>query len=92
MVALSARRSDGIIIGTGQAGPSLAGRLSEAGQSVAILERYLVGRTCVDTGCKPTKRLVASAYAARLARRGADFGVVTGPVRVDVARGTRADA
>lgn len=77
---------DAIIIGTGQAGPSLARRLSAAGMSVAIVERHLVGGTCVNTGCKPTKTLVASAYAAHLARRGADFGVITGPVRVDMAR------
>ena len=77
---------DAIVIGTGQAGPSLAARLSAAGMSVAIVERHLVGGTCVNTGCKPTKTLVASAYAAHLARRGADFGVLTGPVRVDMTR------
>lgn len=80
------RHFDAIIIGTGQAGPSLAGRLSAAGQSVAIIERHLVGGTCVNTGCMPTKTMVASAYAAHMARRGADFGVVTGPVSVDMAR------
>jgi pyruvate/2-oxoglutarate dehydrogenase complex dihydrolipoamide dehydrogenase (E3) component len=67
---------DAIIIGAGQAGPSLAGRLTAAGQSVALIERKLVGGTCVNTGCMPTKALVASAYAAHLARRAADFGVV----------------
>ena len=77
---------DAIIIGTGQAGAPLAGRLSTAGMSVAIVERHFVGGTCVNTGCKPTKTLVASAYAAHMARRGADFGVVTGPVSVDMAR------
>ena len=77
---------DAIIIGTGQAGAPLAGRLSAAGMSVAIVERHLVGGTCVNTGCKPTKTLVASAYAAHMARRGADFGVVTGPVSIDMAR------
>ncbi len=76
---------DAIIIGTGQAGPSLAGRLSAAGMRVAIIERHLVGGTCVNTGCKPTKTLVASAYAAHLARRGADYGVITGPVHIDMA-------
>ena len=80
------RAFDAIIIGTGQAGPSLAGRLSDAGMRVAIVERHLVGGTCVNTGCKPTKTLVASAYAAHLARRGADYGVITGPVRVDMAK------
>ena len=77
---------DAIIIGAGQAGPSLAGRLTGAGQRVAIIERDQVGGTCVNTGCKPTKTMVASAYAAHLARRGADFGVHTGPVSVDMAR------
>ena len=76
---------DAIIIGAGQAGPSLAARLSAAGMSVAIIERHLVGGTCVNTGCKPTKTLVASAYAAYLARRGADYGVVTGPIEIDMA-------
>jgi pyruvate/2-oxoglutarate dehydrogenase complex dihydrolipoamide dehydrogenase (E3) component len=80
------RNFDAIIIGTGQAGPPLAGRLAAAGQSVAIVERHLVGGTCVNTGCIPTKTLVASAYAAHLARRGGEYGVVTGPVSVDMAR------
>ena len=70
------RTFDAIIIGAGQAGPSLAGRLTAAGQSVALIERQLVGGTCVNTGCTPTKALVASAYAAHLARRAADLGVV----------------
>ena len=75
---------DAIIIGAGQAGPPLAERLSQAGQSVAVVERKFFGGTCVNTGCMPTKALVASAYAAHLARRGADFGVMTGDVRVDM--------
>ena len=79
-------RFDAIIIGAGQAGPSLAGRLTAAGMAVALIERHLVGGTCVNTGCMPTKTLVASAYAAHLARRAADFGVVTGPVTMDMAR------
>jgi pyruvate/2-oxoglutarate dehydrogenase complex dihydrolipoamide dehydrogenase (E3) component len=69
------RKYDAIVIGTGQAGPSLAVRLANAGQKVAIVERRLVGGTCVNTGCIPTKTLVASAYAAHLAFRSADFGV-----------------
>ena len=78
---------DAIIIGAGQAGPPLAGRLTGAGMTVAFVERRLFGGTCVNTGCTPTKTLVASAYAAHLARRGADFGVVLdGPVKVDMAR------
>ena len=60
---------DAIIIGAGQAGPSLAGRLTGAGMTVAFVERKLFGGTCVNTGCTPTKTLVASAYAAHLARR-----------------------
>ncbi len=79
-------RFDAIIVGAGQAGPSLAGRLTAAGMSVALIERHLFGGTCVNTGCMPTKTMVASAHAAHLARRGADFGVLTGPVSVDLAR------
>jgi pyruvate/2-oxoglutarate dehydrogenase complex dihydrolipoamide dehydrogenase (E3) component len=76
---------DSIIIGTGQAGPSLAARLAGAGQKVAIVERKLFGGTCVNTGCIPTKAMVASAYAAHIARRAADFGViVNGSVSVDM--------
>src|SRR5215217_7056005 len=67
--AAMTRRFDAIIIGAGQAGPSLADRLTRAGMSVAIIERKLFGGTCVNTGCTPTKTLVASAYAAHLARR-----------------------
>src|SRR5215475_10244988 len=66
---------DAIIIGTGQAGPALAQRLVDAGRSVAVIERKFFGGTCVNTGCTPTKTLVASAYAAHMARRAADFGV-----------------
>ena len=76
---------DAIIIGTGQAGPSLASRLASAGMNVAIVERALFGGTCVNTGCIPTKAMVASAYAVHLARRAADYGVgIAGPVAVDL--------
>ncbi len=76
---------DAIIIGAGQAGPSLAGRLTASGMKVAVIERKLFGGTCVNTGCMPTKTLIASAYAAHLARRAADFGVtIGGPVAVDL--------
>ncbi|MEO7274750.1 MAG: FAD-containing oxidoreductase, partial [Vicinamibacterales bacterium] len=78
---------DAIIIGTGQAGPSLARRLADRGRRVAILERQLVGGTCVNTGCIPTKAMVASAYAAHMARRAADFGVrIDGSIAVDLAQ------
>ena len=76
---------DAIIIGTGQAGPSLAGRLNAEGLKTAVIERKLIGGTCVNVGCIPTKTLVASARAAYMARRGLDFGVmIDGPVRVDM--------
>jgi pyruvate/2-oxoglutarate dehydrogenase complex dihydrolipoamide dehydrogenase (E3) component len=81
------KRFDAIVIGTGQAGPALAGRLTGAGMTVAVIERRLVGGTCVNTGCTPTKTLVASAHTAYLARRAADYGVlVDGAVRVDMAK------
>jgi pyruvate/2-oxoglutarate dehydrogenase complex dihydrolipoamide dehydrogenase (E3) component len=75
---------DAIVVGAGQAGPSLAARLVAAGMKVAVVERKLIGGTCVNTGCMPTKTLVASAYAAHLARRGADYGIATGPVGIDM--------
>jgi pyruvate/2-oxoglutarate dehydrogenase complex dihydrolipoamide dehydrogenase (E3) component len=78
---------DAIVIGTGQAGPPLAVRLGHAGRKTAIIERKLIGGTCVNVGCIPTKTLIASARAAHIARRAADFGVVLdGPARVDMAR------
>jgi pyruvate/2-oxoglutarate dehydrogenase complex dihydrolipoamide dehydrogenase (E3) component len=85
---------DAIIIGAGQAGPPLAGRLTTARMSVAIIEGHLFGGTCVNTGCMPTKTLIASAYAAHLARRGAEYGVILDvPPRIDMARvKARADA
>ena len=88
------RPFDAIIIGAGQAGPPLAGRLTAAGMSVALIERHLFGGTCVNTGCMPTKTLVASAYAAHLARRGAEYGVMLdAPPRIDMPRvKARADA
>jgi pyruvate/2-oxoglutarate dehydrogenase complex dihydrolipoamide dehydrogenase (E3) component len=76
---------DGIIVGAGQAGPPLAARLAGAGQRVAIVERHLIGGTCLNVGCTPTKTMVASAYAAHMARRAPDFGVTaSGPVAVDI--------
>jgi pyruvate/2-oxoglutarate dehydrogenase complex dihydrolipoamide dehydrogenase (E3) component len=77
---------DSNIIGAGQAGPPLAGRLTQASQRVALIERNLFGGTCVNTGCIPTKTLVASAYAAHMARRAADFGItIDGDVKADMA-------
>jgi pyruvate/2-oxoglutarate dehydrogenase complex dihydrolipoamide dehydrogenase (E3) component len=76
---------DAIVIGTGQSGPALARRLVDVGQNVAVIERKFFGGTCVNTGCTPTKTLVASAYAAYLARRAGDYGVtIGGPVGVDM--------
>jgi pyruvate/2-oxoglutarate dehydrogenase complex dihydrolipoamide dehydrogenase (E3) component len=77
---------DAIIIGTGQAGPALARRIAGEGMRVAVVERGRFGGTCVNTGCTPTKTLVASAYAAHVARRGADYGFSAGDVKVDMKR------
>ena len=78
---------DAIVIGTGQAGPPLAVRLAQSGRRTAILERNRFGGTCVNTGCIPTKTLIASARAAYVARRAADFGVdIGGAIRVDMPR------
>jgi pyruvate/2-oxoglutarate dehydrogenase complex dihydrolipoamide dehydrogenase (E3) component len=78
---------DAIVIGTGQAGPSLAARFAGAGKTVAIIERHKFGGTCVNTGCIPTKTLVASAYAAHVARRGGEYGFsINGDVRVEMKR------
>jgi pyruvate/2-oxoglutarate dehydrogenase complex dihydrolipoamide dehydrogenase (E3) component len=78
---------DAIIIGTGQAGPSLAARLAGAGLKTAIIERKRFGGTCVNNGCIPTKTLVASARAVHVARRAAEYGVmIDGAVNVDMKR------
>ena len=77
---------DAIIIGTGQAGPALARRLAGSGMKVAVVERGRFGGTCVNTGCTPTKTLVASAYAVHVARRGADYGFTAGEITVDMKR------
>jgi pyruvate/2-oxoglutarate dehydrogenase complex dihydrolipoamide dehydrogenase (E3) component len=78
-------KHDAIVIGTGQSGPALARRLVAAGEDVGIIERKYFGGTCVNTGCTPTKALIASAYAAHLARRAADYGVtIGGPIGVDM--------
>src|SRR3954451_7472113 len=82
-----ATKYDAIIIGTGQAGPSLAARLAEAGMKVAVAERKRFGGTCVNNGCIPTKTLVASARTAYVARRAGDYGVlIDDEISVDMQR------
>jgi pyruvate/2-oxoglutarate dehydrogenase complex dihydrolipoamide dehydrogenase (E3) component len=77
---------DAVVIGAGQAGVPLARALAESGRTTALVEREHVGGTCINEGCTPTKTMVASARIAHLARRGADYGVRTGPVTVDLAK------
>ncbi len=84
---MAAAAYDAIVIGTGQAGPALAARLAGAGRKVAVIERHKFGGTCVNDGCTPTKTMVASAYAAHLASRAADYGVeIAGKPHVDMKR------
>jgi pyruvate/2-oxoglutarate dehydrogenase complex dihydrolipoamide dehydrogenase (E3) component len=78
-------RFDAIVIGAGQAGPPLCARLSEQGLKTAIVERKLLGGTCVNVGCIPTKTLVGSAHAIHMARRGGEYGFAAGDIRVDMA-------
>src|SRR3569833_2742146 len=79
------KKFDAIVVGAGQAGPSLVDRLATAGMTVAIVERHLFGGTCVNTGCTPTKTLVASAEVIHQARRAADYGIrVQGPITTDL--------
>src|ERR671934_2418199 len=77
---------DDIVIGAGQSGGPLSTALGRAGRRVAVVEREHVGGTCINEGCTPTKTMVASARVAYLARRGADYGVHTGPISIDMAR------
>jgi pyruvate/2-oxoglutarate dehydrogenase complex dihydrolipoamide dehydrogenase (E3) component len=82
---MTAKQFDAIIVGAGQAGPSLAGRLAQAGRKVAMVERKLFGGTCVNTGCTPTKTLIASAYVAQKMRTAKDYGIETnGPMKADM--------
>ncbi len=81
---MSAERFDDVVIGAGQAGPSLAARLAGTGRKVALIERRFLGGTCINTGCRPTKTLIASAKVAAMARRAAEYGIVTGPVSADM--------
>ena len=83
---MSTEHFDAIVVGAGQAGPAVAARCSQEGLRVALIERHHFGGTCVNVGCIPTKTLVASARAMHLARRGAEFGFDTGPLRVDMPR------
>src|SRR5919201_5181482 len=76
---------DAIVVGAGQAGPALCARLDKEGLKTALIERKLLGGTCVNNGCIPTKTLVASARAAHIARRGGYYGFSMGDVRVDMA-------
>ena len=77
---------DAIIIGSGQAGTPLATNFARAGYDTVLVERKHVGGTCINEGCTPTKTMVASARVAYLARRGADFGVRSGDIQIDMAR------
>src|SRR3982074_625827 len=79
-------RYQAIVIGSGQGGTPLCTALAEAGMRTALVERQHVGGTCVNEGCTPTKTMVASARVAYLSRRGADYGVETGNIRIDMAR------
>src|SRR5207253_2488129 len=85
LASMTPTHFDAIIVGAGQAGPSLAGRLAGAGRKVAIIERKLFGGTCVNTGCTPTKTLIASAYVAHKARTAKAYGInVPGPITADM--------
>src|SRR5713101_3723066 len=77
---------DAILIGAGQAGVPLSTTLARAGWKTAIIERVHVGGTCINEGCTPTKTMVASGRVAYLARRGEDYGVQTGDIRIDMER------
>jgi pyruvate/2-oxoglutarate dehydrogenase complex dihydrolipoamide dehydrogenase (E3) component len=77
---------DAVIIGAGQPGVALARALAQSGRTTAVIEREHVGGTCINEGCTPTKTMVASARVTHLARRGADYGVQTGPVVLDLAK------
>src|SRR5512137_1027573 len=86
MATGSATQYDAIVLGAGQAGTPLCQALAAAGMRTALVEREHVGGTCVNEGCTPTKTMVASARVAYLARRGADYGVHTGPITIDMAK------
>ena len=77
---------DAIVIGSGQGGTPLCSALAEAGLRTALIEREHVGGTCINEGCTPTKTMIASGRVAYMARRGADYGVHTGPISIDMKR------
>src|SRR5579864_3630813 len=83
---MNASHYDAIVIGSGQGGTPLSMALAKAGMRTALIERKHVGGTCVNEGCTPTKTMVASARVAYLARRGANYGVETGPIQIDLKR------
>lgn len=85
----AAEQFDTVVIGAGQAGPFLAVKLAQRGERVALIEKRMVGGTCINRGCTPTKTLRKSARVAYLARRAAEFGVRTGPIEVDFAAAMR---
>src|ERR1700741_76618 len=83
---MNASHYDAIVIGSGQGGTPLSTALAKAGMRTALIERKHVGGTCINEGCTPTKTMVASGRVAYLAKRGADYGVHTGEISVDMAR------
>src|SRR5213082_1019835 len=82
----TANKFEAIVIGSGQGGTPLCRSLAEAGMRTALVERSHIGGTCINEGCTPTKTMVASGRVAYLARRGADYGVQTGPVTIDMTK------
>src|SRR6202158_1098841 len=86
MAANASKNFDAIVIGSGQGGTPLCQALAGAGMRTVLVEREHVGGTCINEGCTPTKTMVASARVAHLARRGADYGVHTGELKIDLAR------
>jgi len=86
MASDGSKSFDAIVIGSGQAGTPLCQTLAAAGMHTALIEREHVGGTCINEGCTPTKTMVASARVAYLARRGADYGVHTGELKIDLVR------
>lgn len=82
----NSQQYDAVVIGSGQGGTPLSAALAGAKMRTALIERKHIGGTCINEGCTPTKTMVASGRVAYLARRAADYGVQTGPIRIDVAK------